>query len=415
MLEGIRVADFSRVFAVPACSQILADLGADVIKLEEPGRGDEARYYGVNAEELKACGGVSPSFHAFNRNKRSVAVDLSGDAGRQAALELVRSSDVLLHNFRVGAMDKFGLGYEAVKAVNPGIVYGEFSSYGPTGPLSGIGANDLALQAHSGLLSLTGEPDRDPVRVGTAAIDLHAGVALSSAVLAALFHRERTGEGQYVETSLLRSSAHLMSYFYSEYWMTGRSRERMGTANHLSVPNQVFPTADGSVVIIAPSDQMWQRCARALDPDSLDRPEFATILDRQKNRASLVSALSAVTRQRTGDDLVRVLGDAKVNVAKVNSVAEAADDPQLAAIGGVIGVGPEATKSVAPPFFLSAAGDLTAGAHNTGARSAPQLGAHTAEVFAEIGMPADLYGQLAEQGAFGTHAGASGEAASPAA
>ena len=138
-----------------------------------------------------------------------------------------------------------------------------------------IGANDLGLQAHSGLLSVTGEPDRPPVRVGTAAIDLHGSLALVSAVLAALFHRERTGEGQVIETSLLMSSAHLLSYFYTEYWMDGTVRKPMGTANHLSVPNQVFPTSDGGVVIIAPNDEMWQRCVDALGDPSLDRPEFA--------------------------------------------------------------------------------------------------------------------------------------------
>ena len=149
------------------------------------------------------------------------------------------------------------------------------------------------LQAHSGLLSVTGEPDRPPVRVGTAAIDLHGSLALVSAVLAALFHRERTGEGQMIETSLLMSSAHLLSYFYTEYWMEGTVRKPMGTANHLSVPNQVFPTSDGGVVIIAPNDEMWQRCVDALGDPSLDRPEFRHVLDRLRRREELVEAVSA--------------------------------------------------------------------------------------------------------------------------
>lgn len=396
ILDGIRIADFSRVFAVPACSQILADLGADVIKIEEPERGDEARYYGCNAEELAALDGTSPSFQALNRNKRSIGLDLSLEEGRAAARTLVSTCDVLLHNFRPGTMEKFGLGYNDLKDAYPGLVYGEFSAYGPVGELSRIGANDLALQAHSGLLTLTGEADRPPVRVGTAAIDLHAGLALTSAVLAALFHRQRSGKGQFLETSLLRSSAHLMSYFYSEYWMTGKQRTRMGTANHLSVPNQVFATEDGYAVIIAPSDGMWERCAHALDPATLARPEFATILDRQANRDSLIEALSNATRQWKVDDLVRCLGDAKVNVAKVNSVGEAADDPQLAAIGGVLTRedGPGARKSVAPPFTMSESGPIPF-------LPAPQLGADTRAVFEAAGMGDSEFARLAAAGAFG--------------
>ena len=166
---------------------------------------------------------------------------------------------------------------------------------------------------------MTGEPDRPPVRVGTAAIDLHGSLALVSAVLAALFHRERTGEGQMIETSLLMSSAHLLSYFYTEYWMEGTVRKPMGTANHLSVPNQVFPTADGGVVIIAPNDEMWQRCVEALGEPSLDRPEYATTCSTACGGAQeLVEAVSAVTRRMTSRDVVERLGAVKVNVAKVN-------------------------------------------------------------------------------------------------
>tara|TARA_R110002020_G_scaffold459632_2_gene677747 strand:+ start:7182 stop:8420 length:1239 start_codon:yes stop_codon:yes gene_type:complete len=401
-LKGIRVADFSRVFAVPACAQFLGDLGADVIKVEEPARGDEARNFGVNAEQLAAAGGTSPSFHAFNRNKRSITIDLKSDAGREAARLLIDRSDVLLHNFRIGAMEKFGLGYDVVRQTNPRLIYAAFSAYGPSGELAKIGANDLALQAHSGLLHLTGEADRPPVRVGTAAIDLHAGMALGAGVLAALFQRERTGAGQFVESSLLRGAAHLMSYFYSEYWMTGMERQRMGTANHLSVPNQVFPTMDGYVVLIAPSDEMWRRLAQALDAEALDRPEFSTILDRQKNRGAVVEALTQVTKTRSSDDLISVLGAVKVNVARVNSIAEAADDPQLAAIGGVLEISGAAgkTRAVGPPVVLSEAADIC---H----RPAPQLGAHTAEVMSEIGLNAAVYSRLAKAGAFGEPEGSS--------
>ena len=353
-LKGIRVLDFSRVFAGPAATQVLGDLGADVIKVEEPKRGDEARYLGVTDDELQKFGGVSPSFLALNRNKRSITLDLASPAGRKAALAIAAKCDVVVHNFRIGAMAKWGLGYETIKALNPGVIYCEFTAYGREGPMAHIGANDLALQAHSGLLSVTGEPDRPPVRVGTAAIDLHGSLALVSAVLAALFHRERSGEGQMIETSLLMSSAHLLSYFYTEYWMEGTVRKPMGTANHLSVPNQVFPTSDGGVVIIAPNDEMWQRCVDALGDPSLDRPEFKRVLDRLRRRAELVEAVSAVTRRMTSREAVERLGAVKVNVAKVNNVGEAADDAQIAAIGGVVEFDSDGrpVKAVASPFNL---------------------------------------------------------------
>ena len=395
-LEGIRVLDFSRVFAGPAGTQVLGDLGADVIKVEEPKRGDEARYLGVTDDELQKFGGVSPSYLALNRNKRSITLDLGSPAGRKAALAMAAKCDVVVHNFRIGAMDRWGLGYEAVKALNPGVIYCEFTAYGRGGPMAHIGANDLGLQAHSGLLSVTGEPGRPPVRVGTAAIDLHGSLALVSAVLAALFHRERTGEGQMIETSLLMSSAHLLSYFYTEYWMEGTVRKPMGTANHLSVPNQVFPTADGGVVIIAPNDEMWQRCVDALGDPSLDRAEFKGVLDRLRRREELVEAVSAVTRKLTSRDVVERLGAVKVNVAKVNSVGEAADDPQIAAIGGIVEFQSEgrSVKAVASPFNLF-------GTPMSVERAPPGLGADTDEILRDLGFGADEVAALRDQGAFG--------------
>ena len=395
VLNGIRVLDLSRVFAGPASTQILGDLGADVIKVEEPGRGDEARHFGITPEIAWRHSGASPSFLALNRNKRSIAIDLGSAAGQRAVRRMAGGCDVVVHNFRPGAMRKFGLAYEDLRAIRPDIVYCDFYSYGPVGPLSEIGANDLALQAHSGMMSITGEPDRPPVRCGTSVVDLHASLALVTAILAALYHRERTGEGQVVETSLLRSSAHLMNYFYGEYWALGVVRGRMGTANHLSVPNQVFPAADGSVVIIAPSDAMWLRLAEALDP-ALDRPEWRTTVDRQKHRAAVIEAISAVTGRMSCEELLRRLGPARVNVAKVNTIGEAADHPQLAAVGGVLDLPLDGTtfKATASPFALH-------GAPVAPDRPPPMLAAHQDEILAELGFSASDITALEADGAFG--------------
>ncbi len=395
-LDGIVVLDFTRVFAGPAGTQILGDLGADVLKVEEPRGGDEARYFGTPPEAAEHPA-VSASFVALNRNKRSIAVDLGSAAGTDLALRMAEQCDVLTHNFRPGAMTKWGLDYASVRAVNPRIVYCDFSAYGLEGPLSHIGANDLSLQAHSGLMSITGEPGRPPVRCGTAAIDLHAGLATVSAVLAALFHRERTGEGQAVETSLLLSSAHLMSYFYTEYWRDGRVHKAMGTANHLSVPNQTFPTADGSVVIIAPNDAMWRRCATSLDAGSLDLPHFRLALDRQRNRAELVEAVSAVTRTMMGAEVVDRLGAVKVTVARMNGIDGAADHPQLAAAGGTVDfiMDGRRTKAVSGPFKLK-------GTPATVRRPPPALGGDTDEVLEFLGFGAAEIAQWRAMGAFGS-------------
>ncbi len=395
VLDGIRVLDFSRIFAGPAATQVLGDLGADVIKIEEPGHGDDARTFGVTRETMEAFG-ASPSFLALNRNKRSMILDLRQPGARALAARMAGECDVLVHNFRPGGMKKFGLDYETLAAANPRLVYCEFSAYGDTGPLAHLGANDVALQAHSGLMSVTGEAERGPVRCGTAVIDLHASLALVSSILAALLHRERSGRGQRVETSLLRSSADLMSYFYAEYWLDGTVRERMGTANHLSVPNQAFPALDGEVIIIAPADDMWRRCAEALDADSLLRPEFMTAFDRRRNRDALVAALSAVTGRMRCADLVARLGAAKVNVSKVNTVGEAANDPQLAAIGGVIEVASQgrSMKAVGAPFTMS----------ETPAKvrlPPPRHGEHAEEILAGFGIAPAEIAALRAEGAFG--------------
>jgi crotonobetainyl-CoA:carnitine CoA-transferase CaiB-like acyl-CoA transferase len=394
VLEGIRVLDFSRVFAGPAATQVLGDMGADIVKLEPPG-GDEARYYGVSKDKLAELGGASPSFMALNRNKRSVEVDLRNAEAKQIVREIALKADVIVHNFRPGVMERLGFGYEELAPDNPGLVYAEFSAYGRTGPLSHVGANDLALQAHSGLISITGEPDRPPVRAGTAVIDLHGSLALVSAIFAALFHRTRTGRGQRVESSLLLSSAHLMSYFYTEYWVDKVVRKPMGTANHLSVPNQAFPAADGEVVIIASSDDLWNRMARELAPERLAVPQFAHVFDRRNNRLELIETLSDITRKLTCAELIDRLGRVKVVVAKVNSIGEAAESEQLAAIGGIIPlhVGNRVVPSVVSPMQLSETDIALDG-------PPPELGQHTIEVLEELGLDAERIAALCNGGGF---------------
>ncbi len=391
ILEGIKVIDFSRVFAGPAATQLLGDLGADVIKIEARG-GDETRHYGKppSADHAKAD---SAPFNALNRNKRSIVIDLKSDSGRKVALQLVREADVVVHNFRPGVMERLGLGFDALKAINPALVYAEFTAYGDCGPLRDVGANDLALQAHSGLISITGAPGQDPVRCGTAVVDLHGSLALVVGILGALFHRTRTGTGQKVASSLLLSAAHLMSYFYTEYWEDGTERAPMGTANHLSVPNQAFPARDGQVVIIASTDPQWRRVSETLGDPRLKADRFATVLSRKANREVLVELISEITSSHSAQALVERLGAAKVTCSKVNSIGEAASCDQLAAIGGRLKLeGAHGIESVAPPvqFGENPAPPIS---------PPPAAGADTRSILAEAGFAEAEIAALLREGA----------------
>lgn len=378
VLKGIRALDLSRIFAGPDAAQMLGDLGADVIKVESPKGGDPCRYLGVTKAELERIGAPSPSFRSFNRNKRSIVLDLASDSGRAAVRRLMLRSDVVINNFRPGTMERWGIGYDDLCAEHPGLIYCDFHAYGPVGPLADIGANDLALQAHSGLMSITGEEGGPPVRAGSAIVDLHASLAIVSGVLAALFHRERTGEGQRLDTSLLLSSAHLMSYFYQDYWLTGNEHRRMGTANHLSVPNQAFPAKDGYVVIIAPSDEMWQRLAGALGPETLGVEAFKTASERLRLRKDVVEAIASVTSRLGKHEIHERLSRAKVNVSIVQDIGEATQHPQLEAVGGIFRFG-ENERYVGTPFRLhKSPGRMS--------RGYPDLGEHTAEVLSEAGF-----------------------------
>lgn len=335
VLHGMRVADFTRVYSGPAATQLLGDLGADVIKVEDLDQGDDARVFGIGDNSHHPLQGASAAFIALNRNKRSIGLDLKVAAARDAALALAVASDVLVHNFRPGVMERLGLGYEHIKAVNPRIIYCEISGFGSTGPLAKQGANDLALQAHSGLMSITGTEQGEMVRCGSAVIDLHCGAIAAAAVLGALLHRERTGEGQRVEASLLTSSADLMAVFYGEYWLDGTIPKPMGSGNRLGVPNQAFPTTDGAVIIVANNDDMWRRIAVALDRERLDLPEFRPIAGRRQHRKRLLAMVAEICARYSTQELLDILGAAKVVASPLHNVAQAADHPQLAAIGGI--------------------------------------------------------------------------------
>jgi crotonobetainyl-CoA:carnitine CoA-transferase CaiB-like acyl-CoA transferase len=393
VLQGMRVADFTRVYSGPAATQFLGDLGADVIKVEDLGQGDDARVFGIGDNSHHPLQGASAAFIALNRNKRSIGLDLKVPAAREAALKLAAASDVLVHNFRPGVMERLGLGYDDVTPLNPRIVYCEISGFGSTGPLAKQGANDLALQAHSGLMSITGTEQGEVVRCGSAVIDLHCGVIAAAAILGALLHRERTGEGQRVEASLLASSADLMAVFYGEYWLDGTVPKPMGSGNRLGVPNQAFPTTDGAVIIVANNDDMWRRIAGALDREQLDLPEFRPIAGRRQHRKRLLTMLSEITGRYSTKGLLDVLSAAKVVASPLYNVAQAADHPQLAAIGGIaeVEISGQPVKLITAPMRMEKTPP-------TVRRAPPAHTGDTVEILGELGFSPAQIEALAEAG-----------------
>ncbi|GAA3731502.1 CoA transferase [Streptomyces tremellae] len=378
LLEGLRVVDFTHIFAGPLATQTLGDMGAEVIKIERPG-GDAARRYGQHTGEDDMGG----AFLALNRNKRSVAIDLSAERGIEVVRRLILSADVVVQNFRLGLMERWGLDYESLSREKPSLIYCSMNGFGHTGPLATKAANDLVVQAYSGLMSFTGEPDGDPVRCGTAVSDFSAGLYAAIGILGAVAHRERTGQGQHVRTSMLESQVSIMNYFFADYWLKGIVPKPLGTANRLGIPNQAFRTKDGWVVISTANESMWRRCCEGLSrPEVADDPRFATLGDRYRNTEELVSTFSAITAERTTAECLAGLEAKGVSCAGLNTLDEVAADEQLAELGAFLDVprgdGGQARVVATPLHYTDTPLDVR--------RGVPALGEHTREVLGELGL-----------------------------
>jgi crotonobetainyl-CoA:carnitine CoA-transferase CaiB-like acyl-CoA transferase len=374
VLSGIRVVDFSRILAGPFATQILGDLGAEVVKVEAPG-GDESRAYGA------AGAGVRPVFASFNRNKKSVVVDLKNQAGREIALRLVRSADVMVHNYRVGVSEKLGLGYEDLRATCPGLIYCEITGFGSHGPLRNKAAVDLIAQAYSGLLSFTGEPGRDPVRVPVSISDLTAGVYAALGILAGLLWRERGGQGQKIETSLLEGLLSLISVNLTQALLTGIPPQPMGTGNGMGQPNQVFRVRDGLVAVAAANDRMWQRFCRAIDADELaGDARFAVLASRYEHRDALVQEISHRMKHFGVAECVARCDREGVVCAPVLDLGQVAQEPQLRTLGSIVKVryGDHEVPVVGSPLHLSSTNPAVLA-------GPPGLGEHTAQVLDQLG------------------------------
>ncbi|MFJ7339651.1 CaiB/BaiF CoA transferase family protein [Streptomyces sp. NPDC101110] len=373
-LTGLRIADFSRVLAGPYATMLLADLGADVVKVERPGSGDETRQWRPPADEQ----GTSTYFLGVNRNKRSVTLDLSDEADRERARALVAESDVLVENFRPGTMARLGLGHDDLKERHPGLVYCSISGFGPGGGAA-IPGYDLLVQAVGGLMSVTGQPDGEPTKAGVALVDVITGLHAALGIMAALRHRDATGEGQRVEVNLLSSLLSAMVNQTSAYAVAGVVPGRMGNAHPSIAPYETFPTADRPLALAVGNDGQFAALAGVLGrPDLAGDPRFRTNPQRVAHRAELREVLGERLRTAGADHWSGVLAAAGVPAGPVNTVDEAFAFAERLGLPGVVTVpgagGGAGSRQVACPITLS----TSPARHRL---APPELGEHTAEVF----------------------------------
>ena len=324
-LAGVRVLDLTRVLAGPYCTMFLGDLGAEVVKVEQPGVGDDTRGWGP-----PFSGGESAYFLCINRNKKSITVDFKSKEGVALIRQLSERADVLIENFRPGAMDRLGLGEKELRAANPKLIYASLSGFGADGPMSDVPGYDLIVQAWGGLMSITGMPDGEPTKVGVAIIDLVAGLMLGKAIAAALFAREKHGVGQKIDTSLLEAEVASLINAGSNYLIGGQVPGRWGNAHSTIVPYQSFPTADGFLVLGVASETIWRRFCPAIGKAELaDDARFAKNANRVENRAALISILAELFRTRDTATWLGLLNDAEVPCAPVQTIDQVFNAPQV--------------------------------------------------------------------------------------
>lgn len=375
-LSGYRVLDLSRILAGPFCTMILGDQGAEVLKVERPGGGDDTRTWGP-----PFAAGESAYYLCCNRNKRSIAVDLKKPEGIALILELAKVSDVLVHNFTPGLMDRFGLGYETLHELNPRLVYASISAYGQDGPYRDRPGYDMVLSAVGGLMYITGEQDGPPCKVGVAITDVLTGVYASGAITSALLWRERSGEGQHLDVSLLDAQVSALANIASNWLVAGKEAKRWGTAHESIIPYQVFQAKDRPIAIAVANQKLWECFCRATGrTDWLEDPRFATNPDRVEHREDLLPQVRETIRSKTCDEWMEILVAAAVPCGPVNDMAHLFADEQVRHRRMVEEV-PHPTigsiKLAGIPIKYSA----TPGAVR---RHPPLLGEHTDEILAEV-------------------------------
>jgi crotonobetainyl-CoA:carnitine CoA-transferase CaiB-like acyl-CoA transferase len=384
-LSHIRVLDMSRVLAGPWAGQILADLGAEVIKVERPGTGDDTRAWGP--PYLKDRNGddthESAYFLGANRGKKSLTLDISRSEGQQIARELATRCDILLENYKAGDLSRYGLGYEDLRVLNPGLIYCSITGFGQTGPMRTVAGYDFIIQGIGGLMSITGErddlPGGGPQKVGVAVADITTGMYSTVAILAALAHRSRTGEGQHIDMALLDVQVAMIANMNMNYLISGRVPQRQGNAHANIVPYQVFDAADGQFVIAVGNDSQFAKFCEVAGCDYASDARFKKNADRVRNRATLIPLLAAIFRRRGVEEWVATLEPLGIPVGPINNLAQVFDHPQVKERGMRIDLPHPLSGTVplvASPMKMSATPPVPAG-------PPPTLGQHSREVLRE--------------------------------
>ena len=384
-LQGLRVFDITRILAGPTCTQFLGDLGADVIKVERPGHGDDTRSWGPPF--LKDGDGndttESAYFLSANRNKRSLTIDFTKPGGQELARRLIAKCDILIENFKVGSLAKYGLDYASLRSEFPSLIYCSITGFGQTGPYAKRPGYDFLAQGMGGVMSITGETDGTPQKVGIAIADMMCGMHGAIAILAALHHRERTGEGQMIDLSLLDSQAASLSYMGMFYLVNGENPPRIGNSHPCIVPYTVVPTADGHVILAAGNNEQFARfCDFAGVPELAEDEKFRTNQRRIVNRDELTALIEEITAKQPTEHWLEGLEKINVPCGPVNNVDEVFNDPQVKARGIEITMNHPAAGP-GPVHFMSCPMAMSA-TPPTYRHPPPMLGQHTDEVLAEI-------------------------------
>ena len=388
-LRDLRVIDLSRILAGPWCAQILADMGADVIKVERAGVGDDARGWGPPFVKDAAGETIAATyFHAANRGKRSIAIDFDNQDDLDIVRRLIAGADIVIENFKVGDLKKYGLDYETVSAGHPRLVYCSITGFGQTGPYAKRPGYDAMIQAIGGLMHITGEADGEPTKVGLPLADIMTGIYSAVGVLAAVLNRNATGKGAYVDMSLLDTQVGVLANQGLSYLIAGLEPKRLGNAHPNLVPYQVFPTADGEMMIAVGNDEQYRRlCGVLKAPELATDPDFLTNADRVRNRDRLIVLLSGLTARRKKVDLQADIEAAGIPAGPINTISEVFADPQVRHRGMRVDLpfpdGPAGTlPAIRTPVLMN-------GEPCVAERASPRLGEHSQEVRDELNAPAE--------------------------
>ncbi|NHN84521.1 CoA transferase [Acetobacter musti] len=392
-LAGIRVLDVTQVMAGPVCTMLLGDLGADIIKIEPPETGDQTR----GAMGFRMKGDDSMGFLNMNRNKRSIALNLKNPAGREVFLELVKTADILVENYRPGVVRKLGIDYDTLSKINPRLVYASISGFGQTGPWSDRPGFDLMAQAMSGVMSVTGHPGGPPVKAGVPVADIGCALFATYAILAAYIGCEKSGQGQFIDASLFDSALAFSIWDISEHWGTGVIPGPLGTANRMSAPYQAVRSSDGYFVMGATNQKLWQRLCNEIDrQDLLTDPRFTTISTRLANREVLIEELEKTFTTRPSEEWVTTLLAKGIPAGRMNTYPEAFESDHAKFREMKMDI-PHPVEGTIPNIGFPV---KLRGTPQTVRRPPPLLGEHTREILAERGLNEETIEKLAEEGAF---------------